>query len=286
MYNHCVGNFQFDLVSKACDIMACCVIRCREYDRKAIGLKVSKRPTFAMILLSLSYYCVFARFRPTAAFRLPAGGHAVMNTAMYATRSMNCHYFSQSPSISLGKKFSSTQSSTFITSIAALNPETFANDKSYRSAQIPSILPNRSCKTLAYISMAKGDGKKKRKKKSSTTMETSSSQTGSTARQTIPLRVSNLINVPVRRQIMYAKLNKEVSRLAGAAFRKKRVERTKYRRTWGEYSPWMVFLFSISFLCLAFVPMIISIIIIIIIIIIKYLISLPYTHKKLYELNR
>lgn len=81
--------------------------------------------------------------------------------------------------------------------------------------------------------MGKGDGKKKRKKKS--TIEGSAGQPATPHSQTAqPLRVSNQINVPVRHQIRMAQLSKEMNKQASTSFRQKRVERTRYRRTWDE----------------------------------------------------
>lgn len=48
------------------------------------------------------------------------------------------------------------------------------------------------------------------------------------------MRVSNDINIPIRRQIEYGKLNKQIRQTGTTAFRQKKVQRTKYRRTWDE----------------------------------------------------
>ena len=86
-----------------------------------------------------------------------------------------------------------------------------------------------------YLFMGKGDGKKKRKKKSSGGGG-GGSENGSSAQSTqpTPLRVTSDSNIPVRRQIRWAKLNKEYKNQASAGFRQKRVVRSRYRRTWEE----------------------------------------------------
>ncbi|GAX12953.1 hypothetical protein FisN_2Hh444 [Fistulifera solaris] len=90
---------------------------------------------------------------------------------------------------------------------------------------------NTSHLPLTLLFMGKGDGKKKRKKSSSNTSTSSSSSY--TPPPTAPLRVTNQINVPVRRQIMYAQLNKQAQRNSGqTSFRQ--VRRTSYRRQWDE----------------------------------------------------
>jgi len=87
---------------------------------------------------------------------------------------------------------------------------------------------------LTVLFMGKGDGKKKRKKSSSSASSAVSPQS-----QDAP-RVSTNINIPVRKQIAWANLNKQyrAQQQAGSSFRqtanKNKVVRTKYRRTWDE----------------------------------------------------
>ncbi len=80
----------------------------------------------------------------------------------------------------------------------------------------------------SFLIMGKGDGKKKRKKKSSPV-----SSAATPLPQPAPQRVSTDINVPVRKQIMYGQMRKEAAKQTGTSFRQKKVQRTKYRRTWG-----------------------------------------------------
>ncbi len=82
------------------------------------------------------------------------------------------------------------------------------------------------------ITMAKGDGKQRRKKKS----ETESSLPVVAVPQTPAApRVSNNINIPIRRQIRYGRMNKQLRQLGSSSFRQAtNMQRTKYRRTWDE----------------------------------------------------
>ena len=153
---------------------------------------------------------------------------------------------------SLGKAYSSIQSSTFISSTAILKSEIlydYDNTSSSSQSQHSAVS---SSSSLSYfgittyssirqrrsvIIMGKGDGKKKRKKKSATTGTSTTASTPSMApsKPAQPMRVSTDINIPIRRQIMYGKLNKLAASEAGTAYRKPKVERTSYRRTWGTY---------------------------------------------------
>jgi predicted RNA-binding protein with PIN domain len=93
----------------------------------------------------------------------------------------------------------------------------------------------RSCNTLLQQSsssttrlyMGKGDGKKKRKKKAASVTESTSVN----AKPPPPPRVTNAVNIPVRRQLAYAQRNKQArtSATTTSSFR-----RTKYRRTWDD----------------------------------------------------
>jgi hypothetical protein len=81
------------------------------------------------------------------------------------------------------------------------------------------------------------DGKQKRKKQDNSAAS-SSPATPAVPQTPAAPRVSNGINVPIRRQIAYGKLNKQFRETSSASFRqttnpKKKMERTKYRRTWG-----------------------------------------------------
>lgn len=79
--------------------------------------------------------------------------------------------------------------------------------------------------------MGKGDGKKKRKKKSSTpTLSAPAPVTPAPP----PQRVSTDINISVRRQIKWANMKKEAARNAGTAFRQKKHQRTRYRKSLDE----------------------------------------------------
>jgi predicted RNA-binding protein with PIN domain len=82
--------------------------------------------------------------------------------------------------------------------------------------------------------MGKGDGKKKRKKNKSALAISSSSVTSAADSQSPPQRVTNDINIPVRHQIRWAQMKKEASRQASPGYRKPKVVRTSYRRTWDE----------------------------------------------------
>ena len=155
---------------------------------------------------------------------------------------------------SLGKAYSSIQSSTFISSTAILKSEIlYEYDTSSSQNQQSTTVSSSS--SLSYfgittyssirhrrsvIIMGKGDGKKKRKKKSVTDSTTASASIPSTSspsssKPTQPMRVSTDINIPIRRQIMYGRLNKQAANEAGTAYRKPKIERTSYRRTWGTF---------------------------------------------------
>lgn len=81
-----------------------------------------------------------------------------------------------------------------------------------------------------YITMAKGDGKKKRPKQNNVIP----SSPPITPAPAPPPRVTNDINVPIRRQIRYAQLNKEAARMSGQSFRANNVKRTSYRKSYDE----------------------------------------------------
>jgi predicted RNA-binding protein with PIN domain len=82
--------------------------------------------------------------------------------------------------------------------------------------------------------MGKGDGKKKRKKKQPGDSTTSSTPPPPTPQ---PLRVTNAINVPIKRQIRYAKMNQEFIK-SQSSFRQTNSirKRTSYRKNLDEES--------------------------------------------------
>jgi predicted RNA-binding protein with PIN domain len=98
--------------------------------------------------------------------------------------------------------------------------------------ETPQHLYSRARRRTSFLVMGKGDGKKKRKKKSSA--PSSSSTSSASAQKPPPQRVSTDINVPVRLQIKYGQMRKEAAKQTGASFRQKKVQRTKYRRSWDE----------------------------------------------------
>lgn len=89
-------------------------------------------------------------------------------------------------------------------------------------------------RSVLVVTMGKGDGKKKRpKKKKSGASSWSSSASASSPPPSVPApqRVSNLINVPVRRQIKYGKMRKEAEKAASTpGFRANNVKKTSYRK--------------------------------------------------------
>lgn len=128
---------------------------------------------------------------------------------------------------SLGQEFSTIRSTTFVTSTSILKSE-YAVTITEEHQPLPSFLSRG--RTVGIITMGKGDGKKKRKKSTAS----SSASSDSSPPQPAPLRVTNQINVPVKRQIRYAQMNKQAAkRLSNPGFRQQKTVRTKYRRTWG-----------------------------------------------------
>lgn len=75
------------------------------------------------------------------------------------------------------------------------------------------------------------DGKKKRKKGTSSAAP---SQAAPALPAPAAQRVSNDINVPIRQQIAYGKMNKKFREGGTTAFRQKKVVRTKFRKAWDE----------------------------------------------------
>jgi predicted RNA-binding protein with PIN domain len=86
--------------------------------------------------------------------------------------------------------------------------------------------------------MGKGDGKKKRKKKSSAVDDSSSqssSSPSSQSSQSSAPRVTTAINIPIKRQIAWAKLNQSLSK-SSSSFRQPALKRTAYRKQLDETS--------------------------------------------------
>jgi predicted RNA-binding protein with PIN domain len=77
--------------------------------------------------------------------------------------------------------------------------------------------------------MGKGDGKKKRKKKSSSSESPTASAQPQPSTEPAPLRVTNSINIPIKHQIRWAKLNQEYMKNSQTSFRQVR-KRTSYRK--------------------------------------------------------
>jgi hypothetical protein len=123
--------------------------------------------------------------------------------------------------------YSGIRSTTFLTSQALLREVVFSSESSPPNYGVHLL----STPTKSIISMAKGDGKKKRKRK-----EKPAALPPSAPVQPIAARVSNDINIPIRRQIRYGKLNKQHRQTGSTSFRQTtaKVVRTKYRRSWGE----------------------------------------------------
>lgn len=93
-------------------------------------------------------------------------------------------------------------------------------------------------RTSTRIFMAKGDGKQKRKKKDGAGGAAPGSGSGPQATEAsapTPMRVSTTINIPIRRQILYGRMNRQFQKSGSTSFRQtKKMVRTKYRRTWDE----------------------------------------------------
>jgi hypothetical protein len=126
-------------------------------------------------------------------------------------------------------------------SISIVAPSASVTSKAFISpTQCSSFLADRvsiyepriciSSKRSVLTMGAKGDGKKKRKKK----LDSPSPSPQPTSSQPATPRVSTNINIPIRRQIQYGKLNKQSRESAGTSFRQEKLVRTKYRRSWDE----------------------------------------------------
>ncbi|KAL7486739.1 hypothetical protein ACHAW6_012326 [Cyclotella cf. meneghiniana] len=88
-----------------------------------------------------------------------------------------------------------------------------------------SMRPGQRTRHRTLLFMGKGDGKKKRKKQSTSFQSQPTQQMD----QPAPLRVTNSINVPVKRQIKWAKMNQEYIKNSQTAFRQV-TKRTSYRK--------------------------------------------------------
>lgn len=130
---------------------------------------------------------------------------------------------------SLSQGYTHVKASTFVVSPLLLLKGNW-QDQVTSSLACHNTLPVRR----SFLVMGKGDGKNKRKKKASSSAK-SASMTTTPQHQPPPQRVSTDINVPVRMQIRYGQMRKEMDKQASTSFRQKKVERTKYRRTWGVY---------------------------------------------------
>lgn len=107
-----------------------------------------------------------------------------------------------------------------------------------------SLKESRSLQAVSNL-MAVRDGKRKQSKKSGTShsyvpspsSDTPSSSAAShhSCQQLLPQRVSGNINIPIRRQIEWARAKKEAIRLNSGPFRAKNV-RTAYRKKVGKYN--------------------------------------------------
>jgi hypothetical protein len=157
--------------------------------------------------------------------------HHVASLQLHGTLSVSSGPSLSSPT--LRDCYSSIRSSTFLSSPVLLR-EVDVHDISESS--LPSVfLSSRS----SLITMNKGDGKQKRKKKDASSSTSSSSLPSPSSPPVQPTapRVSTDINVPIRRQIQYGKLNKQYREQSGnTAFRQnKKFTRSKYRRSWGTF---------------------------------------------------
>jgi hypothetical protein len=81
--------------------------------------------------------------------------------------------------------------------------------------------------------MGKGDGKKKRKKKAPGTPDASTASPKQPQPQ--PQRVTTEINVPIRRQLLFAKMKKEAIKSSAPGFRQVNTKRTKFRKSICKY---------------------------------------------------
>jgi hypothetical protein len=141
-----------------------------------------------------------------------------------------------SGSVSLSSKYSSTTGGCYstirATSFLSTTAQVFIQHVLYQTAEQPP-LSYFSNTRFVTIMMGKGDGKQKRKKQDTSP---SSSPPAPVPQTPAAPRVSNGINVPIRRQIAYGKLNKHFRETGSTSFRQstnKKTVRTKYRRSWG-----------------------------------------------------
>ena len=201
----------------------------RRTSRRCISNQLSKSLNYC--ILSILYYCLVIGEHQVASMKL----QGMVSSSLPRKQS-----FPKSSGVIMMKdQFGSIRSSTFITRGIFLQSHDYEHTSkatspfsSPRSIMIFSSTPGRTSHVANISMMAKGDGKKKRKKQS----DSSSSSSPSPAPQPAVPRVTNDINISVRRQIRYAKLNKQHRESGSTSFRQaKKVVRTKYRRTWGTY---------------------------------------------------
>jgi hypothetical protein len=148
---------------------------------------------------------------------------------------------SSSSSISLGSKFSSIQSTSFLSSTALLRVAADynyndVNDDSKEHTLLPCSRQSSSRQRRTFLDMmGKGDGKtSKKKKKPASSASTPPSASSSSQPSPPPQRVTTQINIPIKRQIQYAQMHKAAQSASNPGFRQKKIEKTKYRRTWDE----------------------------------------------------
>lgn len=91
------------------------------------------------------------------------------------------------------------------------------NDASYRTLSSP-------------IQMGKGDGKQKRKKQSSASTSPPPPPPPATSTPTVPQRVTNDINIPVKRQIQWAKMKQEYVKSQSSFTQNNMKTKVSYRR--------------------------------------------------------
>jgi hypothetical protein len=133
------------------------------------------------------------------------------------------------PPLSLYKAYSSIDASTFVTSPTLLRWQR-------EVAQHTTTLSHSTyARRESWLQMGKGDGKKKRKKKSASTSASSTeSSSALPTPQPAPQRVTSNSIVPVRHQLVWARMQKDAAKRSSPGFRQTRIQRTSYKRTWTE----------------------------------------------------
>jgi predicted RNA-binding protein with PIN domain len=137
----------------------------------------------------------------------------------------------------LQSNFALVQKRTFITS-ALLLQRWGGDTDSYSHRSIASSRSVYSRRSIV-LEMGKGDGKKKQKKKPSASASSTPSPPAPPSQQqqqvAAPQRVSSNSNIPVRQQIRWAQIHKASVKQSAPGFRQpKKMERTKYRRSWDD----------------------------------------------------